>query len=351
MTSIQPLQSEKPALRFPRAEPPAHGELVEMADGILWTRLPLPFRLDHVNVYLIEDGDGWAVLDTGVATEKCRQVWDTIIGRLQGRPLTKIIVTHYHPDHIGLAGWLCQRFDLPLYTSQTAYLGCINISLQPGALEAPVYREFYLRHGLDPKVADIVSTQGHGYLRLVQGLPPTFRRLVNGDTLKIGGREFQLISGDGHAPEQIMLHLKSEGLFLAADQVLAKISPNVSVWAVEPFGDPLGLYLRSLRSLKQQVAADALVLPGHQLAFYGLHARIDELIAHHEVRCHLILQACRKEAHSAAELVPVLFPKVLDPHQMSFAFSETQAHINYLLGRGEIATALSDDGIERVVCS
>jgi glyoxylase-like metal-dependent hydrolase (beta-lactamase superfamily II) len=259
-------------------------------------------------------------------------------------------VTHYHPDHIGLAGWLCKRFDLPLYTSQTAYLGCINISLQPGALEAPVYREFYLRHGLDPKVADIVRTQGHAYLRLVQGLPPIFRRLVNGDTFVIGGREFLVLSGDGHAPEQIMLLAKSDGVFLAADQVLAKISPNVSVWAVEPFGDPLGLYLRSLRSLKEQVAPDALVLPGHQLAFYGLHARIDELIAHHDVRCGLILQACKKEAHSAAELVPVLFPKALDPHQMSFAFSETQAHVNYLLHLGKISASLSADGVERVVC-
>ncbi len=344
----QPLQAEKPALRFPKPEPPAHGELVEMADGILWTRLPLPFRLDHVNVYLIEDNDGWAVLDTGVDKEACRQVWDTIISRL-GRPLTRVIVTHYHPDHIGLAGWLCKRFDLPLYTSQTCYLGCINISLQPGALEAPVYREFYLRHGLDPKVADIVRTQGHNYLRLVQQLPPTFRRIVNGEVLKIGGREFSLIAGDGHAPEQIMLLSKSDNLFLAADQVLAKISPNVSVWAVDPFGDPLGLYLRSLRALKTQIAADVLVLPGHQLAFYGLHTRIDELMAHHDVRCNLILDACRKEAHSAAELVPVLFPKALDPHQMSFAFSETQAHINYLLRRGDIGTALSPDGVERVV--
>ena len=344
-------QTDKPALRFVRAEPPAHGELVEIADGILWTRIPLPFRLDHVNVYLIEDRGGWAVLDTGVDTEKCRQVWETIIGRLQGRPLTKVIVTHFHPDHIGLAGWLCKRFDLPLYTSQTSYLTSINISLRPGALEAPAYREFYLRHGLDPRVADIVRTQGHAYLRLVHELPPTFRRIVGGDRLTIGGREFLLMSGDGHAPEQIMLLAKSEGLFLAADQVLAKISPNVSVWAVDPFGDPLGLYLRSLRSLKGQVAPDALVLPGHQLAFYGLHTRIDELIAHHELRCNLILEACRKEAHSAAELVPVLFPKALDPHQMSFAFSETQAHINYLLRRGEISAALSSDGVERVVCA
>lgn len=345
-------RSEKTALRFPHAEPPGPGELIEIADGILWTRIPLPFRLDHVNVYLIEDHGGWAVLDTGVDNGASRQVWESLLAELlQGRSLTKVIVTHFHPDHIGLAGWLCKRFDLPLYTSQTTYLSCINISLQPGALEAAPYREFYLRHGLDPHVADIVMTQGHGYLRLVHGLPLTFRRIVAGDTLTIGGRDFLLLSGDGHAPEQIMLLAKSDGLFLAADQVLAKISPNVSVWAVDPFGDPLGLYLRSLRSLKGQVAPDALVLPGHQLAFYGLHTRIDELIEHHELRCNLILQACKKEAHSAAELVPVLFPKVLDPHQMSFAFSETQAHINYLLGKGEISSVLSSDRVERVVCA
>ena len=345
-------QPRKSALSFPRSEPPAFGELVEIADGILWTRIPLPFRLDHVNVYLIEDQGGWAILDTGVDNGPSRQVWESLFGKLlHGRSLTKVIVTHFHPDHIGLAGWLCKRFNLPLYTSQTTYLGCLNISLQPGALEAPVYREFYLRHGLDPKVADLVRTQGHAYLRLVTQLPPTFTRIVGGDTLTIGGRDFLLMSGDGHAPEQIMLLAKEDGLFLAADQVLAKISPNVSVWAVDPLGDPLGLYLRSLRSLKDQVAPDVLVLPGHQLAFYGLHTRIDESTAHHELRCSLILQACKKEAHSAAELVPVLFPKALDPHQMSFAFSETQAHINYLLRRNELSWVQSADGVERVVCA
>jgi glyoxylase-like metal-dependent hydrolase (beta-lactamase superfamily II) len=182
----------------------------------------------------------------------------------------------------------------------------------------------------------------------VHALPPTFRRIVSGDTLEIGGRTFRLLSGDGHAPEQMMLVSDADGVFLAADQVLAKITPNVSVWAVEPGGDPLRLYLRSLRTLKEEVAADALVLPGHQLPFHGLHARIDELMAHHDVRCDLVVEACRGTPHSAAELVPVLFPKALDPHQMSFAFAETQAHINYLIGRGALEASLSADGIERV---
>jgi glyoxylase-like metal-dependent hydrolase (beta-lactamase superfamily II) len=338
------------ALTFPAPEPPAAGKVLEIAPGILWARIALPFRLDHVNVYLIDDGDGWAVLDTGIDNAATRAVWEALVsGPLAGRPLTRLIVTHFHPDHIGLAGWLSERFALPLLTSQTSYLGCANVSLRPGALDAKPYRDFYLRHGLDAETTQRVATQGHNYLRMVSGLPPTFRRLVAGDSLEIGRRTFDVLTGNGHAPEQVMLYCRSERVFLAADQVLAKITPNVSVWAVDPEGDPLGLYLRSLAEVRRQVAGDALVLPGHQLPFYGLHARSDELIAHHDARCAAIAQACRGTPRSAAELVPVIFPRLLDPHQMSFAFSEVQAHINYMLRRGELAWMESADAIERVV--
>jgi glyoxylase-like metal-dependent hydrolase (beta-lactamase superfamily II) len=164
-------------LVFPVAEAPAPGEVTEIAPGILWARIPLPFRLNHINVYLIEDGNGWAVLDTGIDNEATRAIWSTLVsGPLAGRPLTRLIVTHYHPDHIGLAGWLCERFDLPLLTSQTTYLGCLNISLSPGALDAKPYHDFYLRHGLDAATTQRVATQGHGYLKMVSGLPLTFRR-------------------------------------------------------------------------------------------------------------------------------------------------------------------------------
>ncbi|MBX9589059.1 MAG: MBL fold metallo-hydrolase [Hyphomonadaceae bacterium] len=337
-------------LIFPSPEPPAAGQAIEIAPGILWARIPLPFRLDHINVYLIDDGDGWAVLDTGIGNAPTRAVWEALInGPLSGRPLTRLIVTHFHPDHIGLAGWLCDRFDLPLLTSQTSYLGCLNISLSPGALDAKPYRDFYLRHGLDAETTQRVATQGHGYLKMVSGLPPTFMRLVAGDTLAIGGRSFEVLTGNGHAPEQVMLYCAADNVFLAADQVLAKITPNISVWAVEPDGDPLGLYVRSLREIKQQIPADALVLPGHQLPFYGLHVRSDELIAHHEARCAAIAAACRAAPRSAAELVPVLFTRALDPHQMSFAFSEVQAHVNYMLRRGELAWMEGADDIERVI--
>jgi glyoxylase-like metal-dependent hydrolase (beta-lactamase superfamily II) len=340
------------ALTFPAPEPPAPGETIEIAPGVLWARIPLPFRLDHINVYLIDDGDGWAVLDTGIGNDRTKGVWDALVnGPLAGRPLTRLIVTHFHPDHIGLAGWLCERFELPLLTSQTSYLSCQNISLRPGALDAKPYRDFYLRHGLDAETTQRVATQGHGYLKMVSGLPPTFTRIVAGDTLEIGGRSFEVLTGNGHAPEQAMLYCAADNLFLAADQVLAKITPNISVWAVDPEGDPLGLYVRSLNELRAQIPADALVLPGHQLPFYGLHTRSRELIAHHETRCGLIAQACRAAPRSAAELVPVLFSRELDPHQMSFAFSEVQAHVNYMLRRGELKWIEGSDDVERVVAA
>lgn len=327
-----------PELVFPVPEAPGHGEIKEIAPGILWTRIPLPFRLDHVNIYLIEDGDGWAVLDTGIGDQRTRDVWEALVaGPLAGRRLTQLIVTHFHPDHIGLAGWLCERFDIQMATSQTSYLGCLNISLSPGALDAKPYHDFYSRHGLDRETTALVATQGHGYLRMVTPLPPTFRRLVAGDRLTIGSRDFLILSGDGHAAEQLMLYCPADGVFLAADQVLAKITPNISVWAVDPEGDPLGLYLRSLAAISETVSPDALVLPGHQLPFYGLQTRCRELAEHHESRCALIAQACATQTRTVADLVPVLFPRKLDPHQLSFAFSEVHAHVNYMVRRGELA--------------
>jgi len=337
-------------LVFPFPTAPQPGNVIEVAPGILWARMPLPFRLDHVNIYLIDDGDGWAVLDTGIGDETTRAAWESLLaGLLSGKRLTRLIVTHFHPDHIGLAGWLSRRFDLPLLTSQTSYLGCLHISLSPGALDTKPYREFYLRHGLDAETTNTVSTRGHEYLKMVTALPPTFKRLVAGDTLRLGERTFSVYTGDGHAPEQVMLYCQEEKLLLAADQVLAKISPNVSVWAVEPEGDPLGLYLRSLTALCTAIVADALVLPGHQLPFYGLHTRIGELIEHHKRRCAAIADACRNAPKSAAEIVPVVFHLPLDPHQMSFAFSEVLAHVNFMLGQGELVWGESENGVRKMI--
>jgi glyoxylase-like metal-dependent hydrolase (beta-lactamase superfamily II) len=339
-------------VRFVHPTPPAPGHAVEIAPGILWARLALPFLLDHVNIYFVDDGDGWTLIDTGLGNKATLAAWEPLIGGvLRDRPLTRIIATHFHPDHVGAAGFLLQRFSVPLYMAATEYLQCLNLHLDPGALEAEHYRRVYLDHGLDAETTQRVVTGGHAYLKLLSGLPPTYHRLVAGDTLRIGGHEFDVLTGGGHSPEQIMLVARSAKLFFSADQVLAKISPNVSVSAIDPEGDPLGQYLRSLRALRADIDAAAMVLPGHNLPFCGLPERIDELIAHHHARCERILCACRTEPRSAAELVPFVYTRELDPHQMGFAFGEVLAHVNYMLRRGSLRPLVSHQGTKRVTAA
>jgi glyoxylase-like metal-dependent hydrolase (beta-lactamase superfamily II) len=322
--------------RFP--QPPEPGKPLEVAEGVLWLRLPLPFRLDHVNVYLIEDGAGFALLDTGIDDAPTRALWDQMLqGWLRGRPLTRVIASHCHPDHLGLAGWLCRKLDLELYASQTEYLDALMICLDPGALNAEPYRSFYLGHGLSQAQTDLLLGRGLHYLRMVSELPRTFNRVMAEETLTIGGRRFEVLTGGGHSAEQVMLYCREGGFALCADQAMAKISPNISVEAIDPNGDPLGAYLRSLSLLKQKLPADTLALPGHNLPFVGLHARLDELSAHHRARCDAILTAVGNGSVSAADLVPVVFGRSIDdPHQMSFAFGETLAHVNYLVRSGAL---------------
>lgn len=340
--------SPDPSLTHPFPTAPAPGDVQEVAPGILWLRLPLPFRLNHVNVYLIEDGDGYALLDTGIDDEPTRAIWTALLaGHLAKRPLTRIIVTHHHPDHVGSADWLVRRSGLRLEMSEAEYLSSLVLNLDPAALEADPYRRFYVTNGLDPATTDLVVTQGHRYLRMLSGLPATFRRIVAGEKLIIGGRVFDVLTGGGHAPEQIMLHCADAKVFLSADQVLARISPNVSVYPRDPEGDPLGIYLRSLRELTGIIPEDVLVLPGHDLPFIGLHRRIEAMRHHHEERCGEIARACQEAPLSGAELVPILFRRDLDPHQTGFAFAEAMAHVNYMRRRGRLSLIAGQDGIDR----
>jgi glyoxylase-like metal-dependent hydrolase (beta-lactamase superfamily II) len=335
-----------PPIEFPFPTPPKPLELTKVAEGVFWLRLPLPFRLDHVNVYLIEDGDGFALIDTGIDNAATRELWHALLeGPLCNRPLTRIIATHCHPDHIGLAGWLCERSGSQLLASQTEYLVALTIRLDPGALNAEPYRSFYHSHGLNESITQTLLSGGLHYLRMVSALPRTFRRVIAGETLRIGGRDFSVMTGGGHSPEQVMLYCAAENLVLCADQAMAKISPNISVEAMDPDGDPLGVYLRSLESLKQTLPENVLALPGHNLPFVGLPTRIDELAAHHQSRCQAILAACAEGARSVAELVPVVFKRAIeDPHQMGFAFSEALAHANYLIRRNELAVRKTPGG-------
>ena len=324
-------------LTFPWRKPPAPGELVTVRDGLLWFRLPLPYRLDHVNIYLLADGDGWAAVDTGLGDAACREAWHAVLdGPLAGSRLSRLIVTHFHPDHVGLAGWLADRFALPLYMPRSDYL--YTVALQNSSVDASsaLYRGFYRRHGLSDEASDEILSGGHDYLRRTTGVPYTYTRLVRGQELRVGQRVFRVLTGGGHAPEQAMLYCAQDRLFLSADQVIARISPNIGVYAMEPDADALGEYLRSLNGLIETVPADVLTLPGHGLPFFGLHKRSESLMAHHRERCDLVRAACTGTPLSAAQLIPTVFPRPLDAHQTGFAFVEVLAHVNYMLGRKEL---------------
>ena len=335
-------------LIFPFPDPPAPGDTIEVAPGVLWFRLKLPFRLNHVNIYLIEDDGGWLVLDTGLATEDGRNGWDAVLnGSMRGQRLTRVLATHFHPDHIGLAGWLADRFGLKLSMPRTEYLFHLQARQESGDMLSAAHRGFYQMHGMSAEATEVVLGRGHGYLRLTTMAPPAYHRISHGDSLHVGGRAFEVLTGGGHALEQAMLHRASDRLLFSADQVIAKISPNVSVHPIEPESDVLGTYLQDLQALRGSAGPDVLVLPGHGLPFRGLHARIDELIAHHAQRCDLVGTSCRERPLSAAALIPRLFEQALDAHQTGFAFGEVLAHVNFMLGQGRLVQETATDGVLR----
>ena len=343
------MQISRPsALTFPVAVPPDFGTVVDIAPGIRWLRLPLPYRLDHVNIYLIETPNGWTALDSGLGTDACKEAWEAALaGPLKAQGLASLIVSHFHPDHVGLANWLCRRYELELWMPRPEYLHSLVLQCAPADFGEEVFRPFYQRHGLSAEATEIVLSRGHEYLTRTTGVPASYHRIKHGDTLTVGARDFKVLTGGGHSLEQAMLYRPEERLFLAADQVIARISPNVSVHPMEPDLDALGIYLASLRAIRANVAPDVLVLPGHGLPFHGLHDRVDELIAHHAARCAELTAACRTAPLTVAELIPFLFTRVLDAHQTGFAFGEVLAHVNHLLGLGELRLETNADGVDR----
>ena len=343
-TDTAPSSAE--ALRYPWEQHPGPDEVVEIRPGILWVRLKLPFRLNHVNIYLLADGDGYAMVDAGFGNEETIEAWTRLFdGPLKGVTITRLIVTHSHPDHVGLAGWIVERFDCPLVMSQVEYLQSVYHQNRGTEERRNAQRLFFRRHGMDESLTEKLLGRGQDYLKRVSVLPPSYRRISHGDEVVIGTRRFKVITGGGHALDQVMLYCADDKLFLSADQVLSKISPNVSVWAVEPEQNSLGEYLASLASLTTTLPYDLLVLPGHGVPFYGLKTRIKQLADHHEERCRLIADACREQPKTSRELVPVVFNKhVLDEHQMGFAAGELVAHINYMIVEGRL-TAETRDGV------
>jgi glyoxylase-like metal-dependent hydrolase (beta-lactamase superfamily II) len=312
--------------------------------------MPLPFALDHINLWLLEDGPGWTVVDAGFATAETTACWERIFAeRLDGLPVTRIIVTHHHPDHIGLAGRLAERWQAPLWTTEKEWLFA-RLMTRDADDSGGLRHEFGRRAGLGEEASKLFAEHHQGYRRGVPSVPSSFQRLADGRVVEIGGREWRVIIGEGHSPELACLYCAETGVLIAGDQVLPKISPNVSVQAHEPEGDPLSRFLHSLDKLRAAVPPETLVLPSHNLPFLGLHTRIEALATHHRARCAEIIAAC-EDPQSAVQLLPVLFRRPLDRHQMAFALGEALAHLHYLMGRGSLTRVLGGDGVNRFIRS
>ncbi|MBI2490760.1 MAG: MBL fold metallo-hydrolase [Candidatus Rokubacteria bacterium] len=334
------------SLEHPWTEPPAPGEVIAVAPGISWLRMPLPFQLNHINLWLLEDGPGVTVVDTGVGRPDTRALWERIFAeRLDGRPITRVLVTHFHPDHMGNAAWLTARWQADLWCTQAEWLWAQLVSRMRDPREFEPRAAWYRRHGMDEASLAPLRRRGNHYPGLVPEVAPEFVCIREGDTLPIGGRRWRVLTVLGHAPEHACLWDRAGGVLIAGDQVLPKITTNVSVWPEQPRMNPLRLYLDSFGRF-EPMAPDTLVLPSHGLPFRGLHARLGDLRDHHEARLGEALDAL-VEPRTAAELVPVLFRRELDVHQLSFAMGEALAHLNFLEAEGRAARLVGADGVHR----
>jgi glyoxylase-like metal-dependent hydrolase (beta-lactamase superfamily II) len=333
-------------LDYPFETRPELGETIAIAPGLHWVRMRLPMQLNHINLWLLEDGDGWTVVDTGINDQVTADAWKALFaGPMQGRPIKRVIVTHLHPDHVGLAGWLVRRFDVQLWMTRTDYLMCRNLVADTGQ-EAPAEGvRFYRAAGFPEAAIEDYKTSFGRFGKGVYKLPNSYRRIAEGDRIEIGERVWEVVVGRGHAPEHACLWCREENLFISGDQLLPRISSNVSVFPTEPDANPLQDWLDSCAKLESLLPEDALILPSHNEPFRGAPLRLTALIEMHEANMDKLVELCA-EPKRAVDVFPALFRSRITSGNYGMATGESIAHLNCLIARGTVERSRDEAGID-----
>ena len=332
-------------LRYPWDNVPDHGTATQVADGVLWFRLPLPMRLDHVNVYALDDGDSWTVIDTGFNSRKTRGIWGQMMqGPLGGKPIGRVVVTHHHPDHVGLAGWLQSDFGAELVTTRTAWLFARMLMLDVQEKPAPETLEFWRKAGMEADLfAKRADERPFNFADIVAPMPLGFTRIEQGQTIKMGGRTWDIHMGNGHAPEHATFWSRDDHLVISGDQILSSISPNIGVYATEPMADPLREWLQACERLQPLAREDHLVLGGHKLPFTGLPMRMKQLIDNHHGALRRLTDHL-EHPRTAADCFAPLFKRSISEGEYGLALVEAVAHLNHLFYLGQVTRVARDDG-------
>ncbi len=338
-------------LSYPCGEPPDNGHGRAIAPGVLWLRMHLPWALAHINLYALADGDGWALVDTGAQTREALAGWTRLLAApdaFGGKRLTRVFVTHMHPDHVGMAGWLTRRFDCRLWMTRLEYLTCRSLVADTGREAPDDAIRFYRRAGWHDEAIETYRVRFGGFGRVVHALPDSFRRLREGEVIRIGAHDWRVIVGNGHSPEHACLLCDELKVLISGDQVLPRISSNVSVFPTEPDADPLADWIASIAKLRAQVSDEVLVLPSHGEPFRGLHARLDRLASGHDKSLVRLRRSLAVEPKRAIDVFGALFARPIEgPELLGMATGESLAHLNHLVALGEAVREAGDDGAYR----